>query len=91
MNKHRKAAEKQNWSHSGITQHKEFCQQPVDWENPIVITTMSNKNKNKLAYDLKIREAIEIKKNQCGPGKGLNEDFGSYVKTGAWAPVLNQL
>jgi hypothetical protein len=36
---------------------------------------MSNKNKDKLVYDLKIREAIGIRKNQCGPDRGLNEDF----------------
>ena len=34
---------------------------------------MAGKNKNKLGYELKIREALEIKHN-CGPGKGLNED-----------------
>jgi hypothetical protein len=33
--------------------------------NPVIITIMSNKNINKLVYDLKIHEAIEIENNQC--------------------------
>ena len=52
---------------------------------------MQGKSKKKLAYDLKIREALEIRKNKCGPGKGLNEDMGAYVKTDIWDPVLHTL
>jgi hypothetical protein len=63
----------------------------VDWENPEIIATMANKNKKKLAFDLKIREALRIKKNQSWPGRGLNEDFGAHDKTNTRAPVLNRL
>jgi len=91
MNEHRKAVEKEKWTHSGITQHKETCKATVDWENPTVITTMSNKSKNKLVYDLKIREALEIKHHDSGPGRGLNEDYGAYVKTTAWNPVFHHM
>jgi hypothetical protein len=91
MGEHKKAAVTQKWLHSGITQHKENCHLPVDWENPTVIATMQHKNKNKLVYDLKICKALEIRKAQCGTGKGLNEEFGSYVRSGAWAPVFNKL
>ena len=52
---------------------------------------MSGKNKRKLNYDLKVAEALEIKKHNCGPGKGLNEDWGAYVKTDAWNPVFNTM
>ena len=52
---------------------------------------MSGKNKKKLNYDLKVGEAFEIKKANCGPGKGLNEDWGAYVKTDAWNPVFNMI
>ena len=83
------AAEKGNWPHSGISQHKEQCHEAVDWENPTVLATMSGKNKKRLAYDLKIREALEIKRQNCGPGSGLNEDFGAYVKTSQWNAVLH--
>ena len=49
------------------------------------------KNKKKLNYDLKVWEAMEIKKANCGPGRGLNEDWGAYVKTDAWNPVFNTM
>ena len=62
----------------------------MNWE-PEVITTMSNKNKRKLTYDLKVREALEIRRHDCGPNKGLNEDLGAYVKTTMWNPVFHQL
>ena len=86
---HKTAAEKGNWQHSGISQHKELCKEPVDWEDPKILKTMSGKNKKSLAYSLKIREALEIKRQNCGPGQGLNEDFGAYVKTAQWNPVFH--
>ena len=79
-----------NWAHSGISQHKQTCPAPVDWK-PEVITTMTNKNKRKLTYDLKIREALEIRRHNCGPGRGLNEDLGAYVKTHMWNPVFHRM
>ena len=87
---HSKAAEKGNWHHSGITQHKEVCNEAVDWK-PEVITNMTNKNKKKLAYDLKVKEALEIRRNNCGPGNGLNEDYGAYVRTTQWNPVFHKM
>ena len=87
---HERAATKGNWHHSGITQHKELCDQSVDWK-PSVIKNMTNKNKKKLTYDLKIREALEIRRHNCGPGHGLNEDMGAYVKTTMWNPVFHRM
>ena len=87
---HRTATEKGNWSHSGICQHKENCHSNVNWE-PEVIVNMSNKNKRKLTYNLKVREALEIRCHNCGPGKGLNEDFGAYVRTTQWNPVFHEM
>ena len=86
---HKTAAEKCNWPHSGISQHKESCNEPVDWEDPKVLKTMSGKSKKSLAYNLKVREALEIKRQNSGPGQGLNEDFGAYVKTTQWNPVFH--
>ena len=88
---HGGAIGRENWSHSGITQHYQTCNQPFNVNNAHVITSMQGKSKKKLAYDLKIREALEIRKNKCGPGKGLNEDMGAYVKTDIWDPVLHTL
>jgi hypothetical protein len=91
VQEHKKATENGQWHHSGFTQDKESCPLPIDWDNPTIVTTMSARDKNKLAYDLKIREALEIKRHDCGPGRGLNEDWGGYVKTQAWAPVFHGL
>ena len=87
---HAKAATNGNWHHSGICQHKESCSHPVNWE-PKVIATYTNKNKKKLTYDLKVREALEIRRRNCGPGHGLNEDLGAYVRTSMWNPVFHQM
>jgi hypothetical protein len=87
---HKKASEKLQWHHSGITKHKEACPHPVDWDNPTIITTMNNKNKNRLTYDLKVCEALKILCHNCGPGRGLIEDLGAYVRTNIWAPVFDK-
>ena len=86
---HEKAIEKRNWPHSGISQHYETCEHPFDQNNATVITTMQDKNKKRLTYNLKIREALDIRRHNCGPGKGMNEDMGAYVKTDIWDPALH--
>ena len=88
---HGKAIQKENWHHSGITQHHQHCEQPFDKDNATVIKTMQGKNKGQLTYNLKVREALEIRRNNCGPGRGLNEDMGAYVKTDLWDPVLRTM
>ena len=52
---------------------------------------MQGKNKKLLGYNMRIREALEIRRHNCGPGKGLNEDMGAYVKTDIWDPVLQTI
>ena len=49
------------------------------------------KNKRQLGYDMRMREALEIRRHKCGPGQGLNEDMGAYVKTDIWDTVLNAM
>ena len=88
---HNYAIQKQNWQHSGISQHYETCDKGFDVKNASVITTMQSKSKKKTAYDLKVREALEIRRHKCGPGKGLNFDMGAYVKTDMWDPVLHTM
>ena len=88
---HEKAIEKENWQHSGISQHHQHCKETFDQANASVITTMQDKNKKRLNYNLKIREALDIRHHNCGPGKGLNEDMGAYVKTDLWDPVLHTI
>ena len=88
---HGKAIQRENWSHSGISQHHQHCQEQFDKTNTTVVTTMQGKNKKSLAYNLKVREALEIRRHNSCPGKGLNEDMGAYVKTDMWDPVLRTM
>jgi hypothetical protein len=87
----RKATHNEQWHHSGITQHHQNCPHAFNKDNFEVVTTMQGKKKKRLAYDLKICEALEIRRNNCGPGKGLNEDMGANVKSDMWDPVLNNI
>ena len=85
---HGKAIEKQQWHHSGISQHYQHCNHHFNKDNFESIKTMQDKKKRRLTYNLKIREAMEIRRHKSGPGKGLNEDMGAYVKSDIWDPVL---
>ena len=41
-------------------------------------------------FDRKVREALEIEYNQCGPKHGgMNLDNGQYVTTKFWEPYFN--
>ena len=84
---HMKAAQTGKWSHSGLTQHMQHCEGPI--EGPETLCTSSSKNKFALKHDLRVKEALFIRRFDCGPYKGMNEDMGSYVKTTQWAPVFN--
>ena len=88
---HGRAADTGKWQHSGLSQHKELCKEPIEWTKPKVIKTMHHKNKKQLAYNLKVRESLEIRARGCGPGRGLNEDYGAYVKTQMWNPVFHHM
>ena len=88
---HNCAVDTANWHNSCISAHKEHCQSSIDWENPRVITSMNNKSKSKLNYDLKIWAALKIHRNNCGPGRGLNEDLGAYVISPTWNVILHQM
>ena len=78
---HAKAIERKSWQHSGITQHYENCTHPFNKDHFQPIHNMQGKKRLKLAYDTRVREAMEIRRHGCGPGKGLNEDNGAYIKT----------
>ena len=58
-----------------------FCTelQKRDPASVSVVATMQGKHKKKLMFDLKICEALEIRRNNCGPGKGVNKVMGAYV------------
>ena len=85
---HKKAAQQQRWSHSGLTQHMETCDATI--EGPKILHTADERQKNP-KFDLRVREALYIRRFQCGPGKGMNQDYGSYVTNNQWQPVFNRM
>ena len=88
---HEYAVNKKHWKNSGISQHHQNCPQSFKQENFEVIHTMQDKKKGRLTYNLRMREAFEIRRHESGPGKGLNEDNGAFLKTDMWDPVLKSL
>ena len=86
----KRAAEKGNWSHSGLTQHKRECSAPIS--EPEIFSTENQKmKKDQLKHHLCVQESLFIRRYDCGPNRGMNEDWGAYVKTSAWAPVFNRM
>ena len=63
------------------------CNGPID--GPLILSSSSSESKGALKYDLRVKEALFIRRYNCGPYKGMNEDMGSYVTTTQWAPVFN--
>ena len=88
---HGRAVTRNDSKYSGISQHLQHCPESFNLENFGVIHTMQDKKKNRLDYNLRMREAFEIRRHDSGPGKGLNEDNGAYLKTDMWDPILKSL
>ena len=85
---HRKAAASGKWSHSGLTQHMERCDATI--QGPQILFNANKRDKNP-KFDLRVREALFIRRFNSGPGKGMNEDLGSYVTTTQWEPIFNRI
>ena len=88
---HGRADNRGDWRHSGITQHLRHCPENFSQENFEVVHTMQDKKVGRLGFNLRMREAFEIRRHDSGPGKGLNEDNGAYLKTDMWDPILKSL
>ena len=59
-------------------------------EGPNTLHTSDDRMKNP-EFDLRVREALYIRRYNCGHGRGMNEDDGSYVTTNQWQPVFNRM
>jgi hypothetical protein len=91
LQQHKTAGEKGDADHSGVSMHMTACPGPIKWDDVEVLATLQHKNKLTLQRQLSIREALEIRRQGAEPNKGLNKDFGSYVKTKAWDPVFKKI
>ena len=73
---------------SGISKHARQCQNgSINWEEPTILSTFNNKNKNGLQQNLFIRESLKIRRLKTSRGQGLN-DPQLCVRSNAWDPLL---
>ena len=76
---------------SGISKHARHCPHAeINWENPKIIATFSDKNKKNLQQDLLIRESLEIRRRKTATAQGLN-DPQLAIRSNAWDPLLQKL
>ena len=68
------------WEKSGLTEHAKNCNEVFDFESVKTLATEGNYRKRK------IREALEIRRNETGPRQALatNKDRGNVLKTETW-------
>ena len=83
VKQHEESVRKGRWDKSAISLHKMNCDGNIDWDE---IETVKVERKT---FDRKVREALEIQYNMCGPEKGgMNMDDGKYVTTKFWTPFF---
>ena len=83
---HVEDTQNEKWNKSAIADHKRKCTEGVIWENTETVKIEPNR------FDRKVREALQIQLEECGPEKGgMNQDNGQYVKTKFWMPYFKYL
>ena len=76
---------------SGISKHARNCPDGViNWEEPEIVATYSDKSKKSLQKNLLIRESLEIRRHKTSHGQGLN-DPQLCVRSNAWNPILQKI
>ena len=76
---------------SGISKHARHCTAgTINWNEPEIITTFTDKKKAALQQNLLVRESLEIKKHNTSTNAGLN-DPQLAVRSNAWDPILKKL
>lgn len=71
---------------SGVAQHASTCTGQILFEEAETVAVQPNK------FLRKVREALEIQKNNCHTSYGgMNEDKGQYVTTKFWIPLMKYL
>ena len=80
---HRDCVAKNNVGQSALATHRKSCPAPINWDE---VETLKIESKR---FERKVREALEIQKNQCGPKQGgMNLDDGQYVTSLFWTPLF---
>ena len=83
---HEECVNKGNTAQSALAVHRKKCAAAIKWDD---IETLKIEPRK---FERKVREALEIQRNQCGPKHGgMNLDDGQYVKTLFWTPLFKSL
>ena len=83
---HRDYIKKGQWENSGLAQHKRTCCGTILWDDTVTV------KKETSTFNRKVREALEIQYNKCGPTDGgMNLDEGQFVRTLFWTPFFKHL
>ena len=70
---------------TAIIAHSINCTGQIEWEK---MKTKVEPNR----FDRKVREALEMQHQDCGPSKGgINLNDGQYVTTKSWTPFFKYL
>ena len=86
LKEHETNVEKGESEKSGVAFHSKHCPGEIDFENAGTVAVVYNK------FNRKVREALEIQKNDCHVSAGgINPDKGQYVTTTFWIPLLKYL
>ena len=87
VKQHEENVFKGNWDKSALATHAKTCTNgSIDWNNIETVKVENN------TFNRKVREALEIQYNKCGPKYGgYNLDDGQYVKTQFWTPFFDFL
>ena len=71
---------------SQVAGHSRECSGNIEFDKTETVKVIDNK------FDRKVRETLEIQKNDCHISKGgINPDKGKYVSTTFWMPIFNHL
>ena len=85
IEQHQAYVRKEQWEKSGAASHSRTCDGLL-WNKTETVKIEKNR------FDRRVREALEIQYNKCGPNTGgMNLDIGQYVKTQFWTPFFRYL
>ena len=84
---HEKAVFCGDTKNDSIAEHKDICNCQIDWEKTKTLAV------EPVWFRRKVREALEIRRLKCGPEhpKGLNKDYGDYVKSNTWTKLFDKI
>ena len=81
---HEECVNKGNTAQSALAVHRKKCTAAIKWNDVETLKVEPRK------FERKVREALEIQRNQCGPKYGgMNLDDGQYVKSLFWTPLFS--